>query len=184
MKYTISWQKKRMACSFKYHAWHKAVKKLWITYSITRKALGARDGGHCTRTRETERISVWCNGGTFSHMQPNACTGCYCQQTDRHKGVWTQSGEHWPVIRKYTEFRHYVLHRPLVSAAVAVLELSSLLASPKAFVPHQAVSLYSAEDDLHLRLNVQVNWESLKGWFSSCLALSCGPATCVALVWK
>lgn len=49
MKYTISWQKKRVACSFKYHAWHKAAKKLWITYSVTRKALGARKGGQRQR---------------------------------------------------------------------------------------------------------------------------------------
>lgn len=113
------------------------MKKIWITYSITRKALAARQGNLSSRTRERDVLS---SGGMG---KPSACAAQYmCRLlllTDwQPKGVWTQGRKHWSVVRKCTLFLCHVLHRTSVCAAVAALALPSLSASPKAVVPHQA----------------------------------------------
>lgn len=78
MKYTTCWQRKRMACSFNHHPRHKAVKKIWITYSVTRKALGARQVNLISRTRE---IVVLFSGGMGEPSAYATCAGYYRQQT-------------------------------------------------------------------------------------------------------
>lgn len=140
MKYTTSWQKKRMACSFKHHPWHKAVKKIWITYSVTRKAPGARQVNLSTSTRETDVLS---SGGMG---EPSAYAAQFMRRLLlppdwQPKGAWIHGGKHWPVIGKCSVFLSHVLHGTSVCAAVAALALLSLFASPEAVVPHQAACI-------------------------------------------
>lgn len=137
MKYTTCWQKKKMASSFNHHPWHKAVKQIWITYSATKKALGARQVNLSSRTREIDELSFGGMGEPSTYAAQYMCR--LLLSTDwQPKGVRTHGGRHWPVIRQGTLFLCHVLHRTTVFAAVATLELPSLFASPEAVVPHQA----------------------------------------------
>lgn len=122
-----------MACSFNHHPWHKAVKQIWITYCVTRKALGARQVNLSSRTRETDELSFGGMGEPSPYAAQYMCR--LLLSTDwQPKGVWTHDGRHWPVIRKGTVFLCHVLHRISVFAAVATLALPSLL-HPKQLNP-------------------------------------------------
>lgn len=127
MKYTTCWQKKRMACSFKHHPRHKAVKKIWVTYSVTRKGLEARQGNLSSRTRGTDVLS----SGGMLELSASAAqyTGWLLLSADWQPwGVWTHGGRHWAVIRKCTLFLCHVWHR------TPALALTPLFASSKAAV--------------------------------------------------
>lgn len=155
MKYTTCWQKKRMACSFKHHPRHKAVKKVWITYSVTRKAPGARQGSLSSRTRETDVLSSGGMGEPSAYAAQYMCRLLLSAHW-QPKGVWTHGGKHWAVIRKCTLFLQSVLLWQLLHYLPCLLHPKQLCLCPS--------SLYSAEADPSLRLNMWGNWDNLNVW--------------------
>jgi len=62
--------------SFKYHSWHKAVKKLNYTRR-NQESSWSQGGGPWHYDQRDRDAFFWWKGGTFSHTQLNVCAGYY-----------------------------------------------------------------------------------------------------------
>ena len=188
MKYTISWQKKRTACSFKYHPWHKAVKKLWVTYSVARKALGAGEGDHSTRTRETDMLS---SGGMG---EPSAiCSPTHAQATTVSRltaqGCWDTGWEtltrdqeiHW--IRASCFARTSSLCSCGSSWVIVLVRFTQSICAPPSCQPVFSKGWLASQVKHASELGQS---ECVRGCLCSCLAVSCGPFNlhCLSMNWN
>lgn len=176
MKYTPCWQKKRMVCSFKHHPRHKAVKKIWITCSVSREALGARQANLSSRTREADVLS---SGGMGEPSVP-----VQAPPTDwQPEGVWAR----WETLTCDWEMRSIPVTCLAQSSRLCCSGsscLTSWFASPSAAVPHQQPAHGRAWALLRLNTWGNRSNECARSCLCSRFAVPYGPLSLPCCDWK